>query len=205
MATGHRAAGVARCARRRGPRPRGGFPHHRLHREAGWAKTSTTPASNRPLPARTYAELDRVVTDLPGARRRAGAAGGPLTPPTGWRSPAWPAGLRSSRSGRCRPSRPSFSAIWPGTRSSAPGKSGAGHGAGRPAAGLGGGRPAACSPSLASRCSFSRHTGHAAPSPTHPGASQAAATGRGPDQRCSVPARWTARRRRPPAAPRPGR
>src|SRR6516162_9394953 len=73
------------------------------------------------LAARTYADLDQIVTDLPVARAPVML---PVVPPlartNGLAVASLACGSRSSWSGRWRPSRRSCSATWPGTRSGAP-------------------------------------------------------------------------------------
>ena len=72
------------------------------------------------LSARTYADLDQLVTDLPAAPRPRWRRRHRRPRSTGSRWPAWPAGSHSSSSGRRWPSRRSCSATWPGARSSEP-------------------------------------------------------------------------------------
>ena len=78
------------------------------------------------LSARTYADLDPLVTDLPAAQVTAlsPAAGTamvtPVTKTNGFAIASLACGLAHSWSGLRRPSRRSCSATWPGARSSAP-------------------------------------------------------------------------------------
>ena len=78
------------------------------------------------LSARTYADLDHVVADLPAAQAAVPSPSAATMVTTPARTnglaiaPALPAVSRSSPSGRWRPSRRSCSATWPATRSGAP-------------------------------------------------------------------------------------
>jgi hypothetical protein len=69
------------------------------------------------LSARTYADLDQIVADLPAARTTVVT---PVARINGLAIASLPAGSRSSCSDRWRPSQRSCSATWPGIRSSGP-------------------------------------------------------------------------------------
>ena len=163
------------------------FLSHRLHRGPAGQGRVRRPPGDRPV--RAHLRRAGPGRDRPAGRAgRPGAAAGPQLRPTGWRSPAWPAGWRSSRSGHCRPSRPSCSATWPGTRSSAPGSRAPGwHW--RACCWAGRRSSWASLPSWASRCSSLRtpatrpsRTPHALPRQLQ--AAAAAAGAARPDQRC---------------------
>ena len=90
---------------------------HCLQRRPRLSKDEHDGRLENALSARTYADLDQLVTDLPAARATAVAS---VAKTNGLALASLICGLAPFIFGCRRPSRRSYSATWPGTRSSAP-------------------------------------------------------------------------------------